>query len=231
MLTAEEWQVLGLSAQVALGATLLCLVPGVWLGWLLARKQFAGKALVEAVIFLPMVLPPVVPGYLLLMAFGSQGPLGAWLLEHFGLQLAFDWKGAVLAAAVIALPLMVQSARLAVQLIDPRLEWSASTLGARPWRVWCTVTLPLMAPGVLVGALMVFSRALGEFGATITFVGNIPGETRTLALAIYSASQQIDGEGAALRLMVLCLALALGALLLSQWLSRRAERLLGHGHA
>ena len=227
MLTDSEWQVFFLSAQVGLWATLLCAVPGIFFGWLLARKEFFAKPVLEAVLFMPMVLPPTVPGYLLLVVFGSQGIAGQWLKNNFGIEFAFNWKGAVLASAVIAFPLMVQAAKLSVQMIDRRLESAASTLGASPIKAWCTVTLPLMLPGILIGSIMVFSRSLGEFGATITFVGNIAGETRTLPLAIYSATHQIDGDAMALRLILICLALAFFSLLLSNVLTRRAERWLG----
>lgn len=227
MLTDSEWQVLALSAQVGIWATLLCLLPGVFFGWLLARKEFFAKPLLESVLFMPMVLPPTVPGYLLLVVFGSQGIVGQWLYNNFGIQFAFNWKGAVLASAIIAFPLMVQAAKLSVQLIDYRLEAAASTLGASPLKVWWTVTLPLMLPGILIGSLMVFSRSLGEFGATITFVGNIAGETRTLPLAIYSATHQMDGDAMAVRLIVICLCLAFFSLLLSNVLTRRAEAWLG----
>lgn len=227
MLTDSELQVLALSAQVGLWATLLCAIPGIFFGWLLARKDFFAKPVLEAALFMPMVLPPTVPGYLLLVVFGSQGVAGQWLKNNFGIELAFNWKGAVLAAAVIAFPLMVQAAKLSVQMIDRRLELAASTLGASPFKVWRTVTLPLMLPGILIGSIMVFSRSLGEFGATITFVGNIAGETRTLPLAIYSATHQIDGDAMALRLILICLALAFFSLLLSNLLTRRAERWLG----
>lgn len=227
MLTDSEWQVLGLSAQVGIYATLLCLLPGIFFGWLLARKDFLAKPVLEAILFMPMVLPPTVPGYLLLVTFGSQGVVGQWLKNNFNIELAFNWKGAVLASAVIAFPLMVQAAKLSVQMIDRRFELAASTLGASPLKVWCTVTLPLMLPGILIGAIMVFSRSLGEFGATITFVGNIAGETRTLPLAIYSATHQINGDEMAVRLILICLALAFFSLLMSNLLTRRAERWLG----
>ncbi len=227
MLTDAEWQVLVLSAQVGLCATFLCLLPGVFFGWLLARKEFVAKPVLEAALFMPMVLPPTVPGYLLLVVFGSQGVVGQWLKTHFNIEFAFNWKGAVLASAVIAFPLMVQAAKLSVQMIDRRLELAASTLGAGPIKVWYTVTLPLMLPGILIGSIMVFSRSLGEFGATITFVGNIAGETRTLPLAIYSATHQMDGDAMALRLILICLALAFFSLLLSNILTHRAERWLG----
>lgn len=227
MLSEAEWQVLGLSAQVGLWATLVCLLPGIFFGWLLARKDFFAKPVLEAALFMPMVLPPTVPGYLLLVVFGSQGVIGKWLYDTFGIQFAFNWKGAVLAASVIAFPLMVQTAKLSLQMIDRRLELAASSLGASPFKVWYSVTLPLMLPGLLIGAILVFSRSLGEFGATITFVGNIAGETRTLPLAIYSATNQVNGEASAVRLIWICLALAFFSLLLSNVFTRRAERWLG----
>ncbi len=226
-LTPEEWQALQLSARVAACATLLCLPLGIALAWLMARRNFAGKFLVDALVQLPMVLPPVVPGYLLLLLLGTQGPIGGWLNAQFGIVLAFTWKGAVLASAVMAFPLMVQPVRLAFRQIDPRLEQAASTLGASPWRVFFSISLPLAAPGVIAGALLCFSRSLGEFGATMAFVGNIPGETRTLPLAIYSFTHVPDGEAAAMRLTLLSIALAMAALLVSHFITRRAERMLG----
>jgi molybdate transport system permease protein len=226
----EESQALWLSARVATVATLLCLPFGIALGWLLARREFPGKFLVNALVQLPMVLPPVVPGYVLLLLFGAHGLLGAWLTRHLGLTLAFNWKGAVLASAVMAFPLMVQPMRIAFRMIDVRLEQAAMTLGANPWRALFTITLPLATPGVITGALLCFSRGLGEFGATMAFVGNIPGETRTLPLAIYSYTHLPDGESAAGRLALLSLTLALAALLAGDFISRRADRRLG-GHA
>lgn len=230
-LTPDELTALWLSAKVAGCATLLSLPLAVALGAGLARHQFPGKLLVEALIQLPMVLPPVVPGFLLLWALGTQAPLGGWLLHSFGLRLAFDWKGAVLAAAVMAFPLAVQPIRLAFQLVDRRLEQAAATLGAPPWRVFASVSLPLALPGVLVGAILCFSRSLGEFGATMAFVGNIPGETRTLPLAIYSYAQLPGGEAATWRLALLSIALAFAALLASQLLTRAGLRRLGHAGA
>ncbi|MCI0749970.1 MAG: molybdate ABC transporter permease subunit [Nevskiales bacterium] len=228
MLTHEEWQALGLSAKVALWSTALCLPLGIGIGWLLARREFPGKLLLDALVQMPMVLPPVVPGYLLLLLLGTQGPLGGWLESHFGIVVAFTWKGAVLASAVMAFPLMVQPMRLAFRMIDTRLERAATTLGAPPWRAFLTVTLPLALPGIIAGSVLGFSRSLGEFGATMAFVGNIPGETRTLPLALYNFTHVPDGEMAALRLAGLSLALALMALLASHAISRRAERLLGY---
>jgi len=231
MLTEPEWQALVLSAQVGVWATILCLLPGIACGWLIARKNFFAKPAFEALLFMPMVLPPTVPGYLLLVTFGSQGAAGKWLKQNLDLEFVFNWKGAVLASAIIAFPLMVQATKLSVQMIDRRLEQAASTLGASPLKVWLTVTLPLMLPGILVGLIMVFSRSLGEFGATITFVGNVEGETRTLPLAIYSATHQIDGDASAMRLIFISLAFAFFALLLSNILSRRAEKWIGVNRA
>ena len=226
-LSPEESQALWLSAKVALCATAVCLPPAIALAWWLERRRFPGRFLVDALVQLPMVLPPVVPGYLLLLLLGTQGPLGHWLEQTFGLVVAFNWKGAVLASAVMAFPLMVQPIRLAFRLIDARLEHAAATLGARPWRVFATISLPLAAPGLIAGCVLCFSRSLGEFGATMAFVGNIPGETRTLPLAIYSLTHVPDGEAGALRLAVLSIALAIAALLGSHWISARAERRLG----
>jgi molybdate transport system permease protein len=230
MLTEAEWDAVLLSARVALCATLLSLPIGIAVAWLLARSVFRGKFLLEALVQLPMVVPPVVPGYLLLLLFGTQGWIGAWLLEHFDIVLAFNWKGAVVAAAVMAFPLMVQPVRIAFRMIDARLEQAAMTLGSTPLRAFFTIVLPLALPGIIVGSMLCFSRSLGEFGATMAFVGNIPGETRTLPLAIYSAMHAPGGEAAALRLSILSIALALAALLASHAISVRAERKLGTGH-
>lgn len=226
-LSAEEYSALILSLKVATWCTALSLIPGVLLGWLLARKHFRGKALIDAAVHLPMVLPPVVPGYLLLVLFSQQGALGQWLLAH-GVHVAFDWKGAVLASAVMGLPLMVQSVRLAIQLVDQRLEDAARTLGANGWAVFFSITMPLALPGIVVGAILSFSRSLGEFGATISFVGNIEGETRTLPLAIYTAIHSADGEHMATRLITISLVLAFASLLLSNYLSQRAVQRLGY---
>lgn len=231
-LTPDEWIALRLSAKVALWATALSLPLGIATAWFLARREFRGKLLVEVLVQLPMVLPPVVPGYLLLLLLGTQGPLGAWLLEHFGIVLAFTWKGAVLASAVMAFPLLVQPVRLAFRLIDQRLEQAASTLGSPPWRVFLNITLPLATPGILAGTVLCFSRSLGEFGATMAFVGNIPGETRTLPLAIYSYTHVPDGDAAAWRLACLSILLAVAALAFAHVANRRAEHRLGlHDHA
>jgi molybdate transport system permease protein len=227
-LTAEEWDAVVLSAKVAVCATALCLPTGILFGWLMARREFAGKWIVDTLVQLPMVLPPVVPGYFLLLLLGTRGPIGKWLLDTFGIVVAFTWKGAVLASATMAFPLMVQPVRLAFRLIDVRLEQAAKTLGATPWRAFATITLPLAIPGIVAGSVLCFSRSLGEFGATMAFVGNIPGETRTLPLAIYSYTHVPNGDAAAMRLALLSIVLALGALGASHWINRRAELLLGH---
>ena len=227
ILTPEEWQALWLSAKVALSSTAVCLPAGAAVSWLLARRQFRGKFLLDALVQLPMVLPPVVPGYLLLLLFGVQGPIGHWLSQQFGIVIAFTWRGAVLASAVMAFPLMVQPVRLAFRMMDRRLELAANTLGASPWRAFLSVTLPLALPGIVAGSVLCFSRSLGEFGATMAFVGNIPGETRTLPLAIYSYTHVPGGEAPALRLVYLSVGLALLALFVSQLISQHAERLLG----
>lgn len=227
MLTPEEITALRLSVKVAAWCMLLGLVPGIALAWVLARKQFPGKALLDALVHLPMVLPPVVPGYLLLLLLGNNGSLGKFLLQHFGFSVAFQWTGAVVASLIMGLPLLVQPIRLAFSLIDVRLENAARTLGARPWRVFLTISLPLALPGILVGAILSFSRSLGEFGATITFVGNIEGETRTLPLAIYTYINQPGGEAPALRLIWIALAVSLLALLAGNALQRRLQQRLG----
>ncbi len=228
-LTPEEMAALWLSAKVAFFCTLLILIPGVLLGWVLARKRFFGKALLDSVVHLPLVLPPVVPGFLLLLLFGSQGFLGKWLQETFGISIAFTWMGAVVASAIMALPLMVRSARLAVSQVDRGLELAAQSLGAHPVRVFFSITLPLALPGILTGMVLAFSRSLGEFGATITFVGNIEGETRTLPLAIYTYTQIPGGDMPALRLVLLSLLLAFAALYFSNVMEQRALRRIGSG--
>jgi molybdate transport system permease protein len=217
-----------LSIKVALWCTVATCIPGVFVGWLLARKTFAGKSLLDSLIHLPLVLPPVVPGYLLLMLLGNQGLIGKWLHQTLGITIAFTWVGAVIASAVMAFPLMVRAVRLAIVQVDSGLEAAARTLGANPLRVFLTVTLPLSIPGILTGLILAFSRSLGEFGATITFVGNIEGETRTLPLAIYTYTQVPGGDLQALRLVILSVTLALAALIASELLERRAVRLLGY---
>ena len=205
-----------------------CLPLGLLVGWLLARREFPGKVLVEILVQMPMVLPPVVPGLALLMLFGTQGSIGGWLERTFGIVLAFTWQGAVIASAVMAFPLLVQPIRVAFMLVDARFEQAATTLGATPLDAFRTVTLPLALPGMIAGAVLCFSRSLGEFGATMAFVGNIPGETRTLPLAIYTFMSVPDREGSALRLAIISVALASAALAGSHWLTRRTERRLGY---
>jgi molybdate transport system permease protein len=226
--TPAEIAALLLSIKVALWCTFASCVPGVFVGWLLARKSFPGKSLVDSLIHLPLVLPPVVPGYLLLILLGNQGIIGKWLHQSLGITVAFTWVGAVIASAVMAFPLMVRAVRLAIIQVDSGLEATARTLGASGLRVFFTITLPLSLPGVLTGLILAFSRSLGEFGATITFVGNIEGETRTLPLAIYTYTQVPGGDVQALRLVILSISLALAALIASELLERRAIRLLGH---
>ena len=216
----EDLDVLFLSLRVAGVCVLVSMPPAVGLGWLLARREFFGKTLLDGLCHLPLVLPPVVTGYLLLALCGRRGPLGP-LLEAVGLQLAFDWKGAVLASAVVGFPLVLRAVRLGIEAVDPRLERVARTLGASPWRVFFGVTLRLAAPALWVGALLSFARSLGEFGATITFVSNIAGETRTLPLAVYTYLNQPGGESAAWRLVLVSVAVSLGALVLSEWSTRR----------
>lgn len=224
--TPEELAALGLSLRVSLWATVLSLPLAVAMAWLLARRDFAGKALLSALVHLPLVLPPVVTGYLLLLAFGRQGWLGG-ALESVGIVLAFRWTGAALAAAIMGFPLMVRAIRLGFEAVDPRLEEAAATLGAPRAQVFWTVTLPLIAPAVLAGAVLGFAKAMGEFGATITFVANIPGETRTLPSAIYTYLQVPGGEAAALRLLLLSLVVAVGAVLASEVLARRMAKRIG----
>jgi len=226
-LGAEEWQAVALSLRVSLWATLASLPLGVLTAYALARWSFPGKQVLNGLVHLPLVLPPVVTGYLLLLAFGPQGPAGR-LLQEVGLVLAFRWTGAALAAAVMAFPLMVRAIRLSIEAVDARLEQAGATLGAAPPLVFVTVTLPLILPGVLAGSVLAFAKAMGEFGATITFVSNIPGETRTIPSAIYAFLQVPGGEDAAVRLVLVSVAVAMGAVALSEWLARRvAARVAG----
>ena len=226
-LSPLEWEALLLSLRVATLSVVVSLPLCLGVAWLLARREFVGKTLLDGLVHLPLVVPPVVVGYLLLLMFGRQGPVGAWLYEHLGITLAFNWTGAALAAAVMAFPLTVRAMRLSLEAVDRRLESAARTLGAGRVSVFVTITLPLMWPGILTGAILGFARSLGEFGATITFVSNIPGETRTLPLALYSLIQSPDGEAGALRLTVIAVVLALAALAASELLARRIRRRLG----
>ncbi|SBV49934.1 molybdate ABC transporter, permease protein [Xanthomonas bromi] len=221
MFTPEELTAIGLSLKVAIVAALASLPPGIACGWLLARRRFPGKALLDALLHLPLVMPPVVTGYALLVVLGTQGPVGSWLLEHLGIRFAFRWTGAALACAVMGFPLMVRAIRLSIEATDRRLEAAAATLGAGPWRVFFSITLPLAWPGLVAGVVLAFAKALGEFGATITFVSNIPGETQTLSSAIYGLMQVPGMESGIWRLAGVALAISLAALLLSEWLVRR----------
>lgn len=223
----HEIDALVLSLRVALTAVAFSLPPAIAVAWVLARREFAGKALFDGIVHLPLVLPPVVVGYLLLLAFGVRGPFGAFLYENFGLRLVFTSAGASLATAVMVFPLMVRAIRLSVEALDPGLDEAARTLGAGPLDRFFTISLPLMLPGILAGAMIAFAASLGEFGAVITFAANVPGETQTLPLAIYSAVQRPDGEATAARLAALSVALALAGLLLSEYLARRVKRMLG----
>ncbi len=224
-----EWMAIRLSLRVALVATLVATPIGIGVAWLLARRSFRGKSIVEAIIFLPLVLPPVVTGYLLLLTFGRRGLVGAWLADHLGIVFSFRWTGAALACGIMSFPLLVQPMRLSFEAIDRRLEQASATLGAAPWQVFLTVTLPLALPGVLAGMVLGFAKAIGEFGATITFVSNIPGETQTISAAIYSLTQTPDGDTAALRLVIVSIAIAMAALVCSSWFARRATKRL-HGN-
>lgn len=223
-LSPEEWTALRLSLRVALWATILSLPLALLVAQALARWRFPGKGLLNGLVHLPLVLPPVVTGYVLLLSFGRRGWIGQFLDQWFGIVLAFRWTGAVLAAAVMAFPLMVRAIRLSIEAVDPRLEQAAGSLGASaPW-VWATVTLPLILPGVIAGAVLAFAKAMGEFGATITFVSNIPGQTQTLPSAIYSFLQVPGGEASAARLAIISVGVAMTALILSEWLARMAAR-------
>jgi molybdate transport system permease protein len=220
-LTETETNALGLSLKVACWAVAGSLPPGIFVAWLLARFRFPGKAFVDGLVHMPLVLPPVVIGYLLLVLLGRKGIIGAWLYGLFGISMAFTWKGAAVASAVMAFPLLVRAVRLSIEGVDQGLEEAARTLGAGFWRVFFTITLPLITPGLLTGIILAFARSLSEFGATITFVSNIPGETRTLPLALYTLIQVPDGEFGALRLCVISMVVALLALIASEILARR----------
>jgi molybdate transport system permease protein len=222
-LSSAEWTAVALSLRIAVVATAWALPFGIAVGWLLARGKFWGKTVVDGLVHLPLVLPPVVTGYLLLIWFGRRGPIGAFLYDHLGVVFAFRWTGAALASGVMGFPLLVRPIRLALETIDRRLEDAAATLGANPVLVFITVTLPLALPGIVAGVLLCFARALGEFGATITFVSNIPGETQTISAAIYTFLQIPDGDAAAGRLVVVAIVLSLTALIAAEWLGRRAS--------
>jgi molybdate transport system permease protein len=228
-MSPAEWTAILLSLRVAAVATLVATPLGIALAWLLARRDFWGKSALDAAIHLPLVLPPVVTGYLLLLSFGRHGLLGRFLADHLGIVFAFRWTGAALACGVMSFPLLVRPIRLSIEAVDQRLEQASATLGAAPWQVFATVTLPLALPGILAGMVLGFAKAIGEFGATITFVSNIPGETQTISSAIYSLIQTPDGDTAALRLVVISIVIATSALIGSEWFVRRATRRL-HGN-
>ncbi|MBL9063045.1 molybdate ABC transporter permease subunit [Tabrizicola sp.] len=223
-LSAEEWRAVALSLRVSVWATVLSLPLGILVAYALARWDFRGRQVLNGLVHLPLILPPVVTGYLLLITFGRKGYVGQFLDQWFGIVLAFRWTGAALAAAVMAFPLMVRAIRLAIESVDPKLEQAASTLGAPRLWVFATVTLPLILPGIIAGAILAFAKAMGEFGATITFVSNIPGQTQTLPSAIYAFLQVPGGDAQAFRLVLVAIAVAMTALLLSEWVSRAVAR-------
>lgn len=222
-MSEAELGIVLLSLKVAIWCVIVSLPPALLIGWILARREFYGKTVLNVVVHLPLVLPPVVVGYVLLVTLGKRGVIGSWLFDTFGISLIFNWKGVVVATAVMAFPLIVRAIRQAMEAVDQRLETAALTLGRPPFLVFLTITLPLILPGILAGATLGFARALGEFGATITFVSNIPGQTQTLPLAIYSLLQVPNGEEMALRLVILSALLAFFALAASEWLARRSS--------
>ncbi len=222
-LSPEEIEAILLSLKVAFWAVAVSLPFGIGIAWLLARREFPGKALLDALIHVPLVVPPVVVGYLLLVLLGRNGPIGGWLYDTLGMTVAFTWQGAAVAAAVMAFPLLVRAIRLSMEAVDPRLEQAARTLGARPWDVFLTVTLPLTGSGIVAGLILAFVRALGEFGATITFVSAIPGETTTLPISLYSLAQIPGREADALRLVIVSVVIAFAAMLASEAIARRVR--------
>ena len=226
-LSPEEWTAVGVSLKVALVATAVSLPIGIFTAFALARWRFFGKTLLDGIVHLPLVLPPVVTGYVLLLLFGRQGPIGHFLYQCCGIVLAFRWTGAALACAIMGFPLMVRAMLLSLEAVDRRIEQAAATLGANPFFVFFTVTLPLILPGVIAGAILSFARAMGEFGATITFVSNIPGETQTLPTLIYTFTQLPGGEAGALRLTLISVVISLGAILLSETFVKRVQKTLG----
>jgi len=222
----EEWKAVALSLKVSFWATLFSLPLGVFVAFALARWTFPGKHILNGLVHLPLILPPVVTGYLLLLTFGTRGPVGGVLAEY-GIVFAFRWSGAALAAAIMAFPLMVRAIRLSIEAVDPKLEQASSTLGASPMWVFATVTLPMALPGIIAGAILAFAKAMGEFGATITFVSNIPGQTRTIPSAIYAFLQAPGGEASAIKLVIVSVVVAMGALLLSEVIGRRVAARVG----
>lgn len=227
-LSPQEWIAVQLSLRVALVATLVALPFGVAAAYVLARKNFWGKSLLDALVHLPLVLPPVVTGYLLLITLGRRAPVGAWLADHLGIVFSFRWTGAALACGVMAFPLVVRPIRLSIEAIDRRLEEASHTLGANGFWAFATITLPLALPGIIAGGMLGFAKALGEFGATITFVSNIPGETQTISAAIYTLTQVPDGDRAAMQLVLVSIVISVAALVASEGLARRAQARL-HG--
>ena len=223
-LSPDEWTAVRLSLRVATVAMLASLPVGIAVAYLLARGRFPGKAILNGIVFLPLILPPVVTGYLLLLSFGRRGPIGAFLDQHFGIVLSFRWTGAALACAVMAFPLLVRSIRLSIEAVDRRLEEAAGTLGANPLWVFVFVTLPLILPGIIAGMILCFAKAMGEFGATITFVSNIPGETQTLPTAIYTLTQIPGGEAGAMRLTLIAIVISMAAVIVSELLARRVDQ-------
>jgi molybdate transport system permease protein len=223
-ISPDEWVAIALSLRIAIVASLVALPFGIAVAWLLARKDFWGKTLLDGIVHLPLVLPPVVTGYLLLIAFGRRGFIGSFLADYFGIVFSFRWTGAALACGIMGFPLLVRPIRLAIEAVDRRLEDAAATLGANRRRVFLTVTVPLASPGIVAGFVLCFAKALGEFGATITFVSAIPGETQTISAAIYSLTQTPGGDAAAARLVVVSVVISLTALVLSEWLARRAGK-------
>ncbi|MGQ7272881.1 molybdate ABC transporter permease subunit [Marinobacter sp. V034] len=226
MLSDAEWDAILISLKIAGSAVGWIMIPGIATAWILARKQFRGKVIVDSLLHLPLVLPPVVVGYLLLLSLGRNGWFGQWLDSQFGVTLPFTWQGAAIAGGVMAFPLLVRAVRLSIEAVDPGIEAAARTLGANRWRVLLTITLPLALPGLITGTVLAFARALSEFGATITFASNIPGETRTLPLALYTLIQSPGSEAAAARLCVLSIVIAILSLLASEWLAKRSRRRL-----
>jgi len=225
-LSADEWNAVRLSIKVSTWATIVSLPLGIGIAWLLARRDFWGKSVLNGIVHLPLILPPVVTGYLLLLTFGRRGPVGSFLEDYFGIVFSFRWTGAALACGVMAFPLMVRAIRLSIEMIDRKLEAAAGTLGANPAWTFATITLPLMLPGIIAGMILAFAKAMGEFGATITFVSNIPGETQTLPSAIYTFTQVPGGDLGALRLTLVSVAIAMLALVASEILARRVSRRL-----
>lgn len=223
-LTPDEWNAVRLSIKVATVAMLFSLPPGIAIALLLARGKFWGKTLLNGVVHLPLILPPVVTGYLLLLTFGRRGPAGAFLAEHFGIVFSFRWTGAALACGIMGFPLMVRAIRLSIEAVDRKMEAAAGTLGANPLGVFATITLPLILPGLIAGSILSFAKAMGEFGATITFVSNIPNETQTLPSAIYTFTQVPGGDDGALRLTLISIIISMAALVASEVLARRVGR-------